>query len=88
MIINVPIYLEVNGRFTPEEGRELSIAMRRALFEFVRKQSGGFFKLETSDGIRRVEILSEQQAVNRFGSKQKLTPSTPPKEKPFLPPGF
>lgn len=79
MIINVPIYLEVEGKFTPQEGRELTLYLRRTVIDYVRKTSGGYFNVDLPEGRKRIEILSEAQAINRFGTNKKVTTNSPQK---------
>lgn len=75
MIINVPVYLEVEGHFSPQEGKELAMILRKLLNDFIRKESGGHFFLNSDQGQKTVKVLSEQQAINRFGVNQSLAVS-------------
>lgn len=81
MIINVPVYLEFDGKFTPQEGRELTLYLRKTVNDYIRKSSGGYFNLEFPSGNLKVIILSEEQAINRFGSGKKVTPNFSQEEK-------
>lgn len=82
MIINCPIYLEVEEKFTPVEGREFTLQLRKLVLEQLQKSSGGKFRIKTDQGrVMTIKILSEAQAVARFGNPLKKVDDPPqPKE--------
>lgn len=79
MIINVPVYLEIEGKFSPVEGRELTLGLRKLLRDSLFNTTGGKLRVKTDEGrILNVVILSEQQAINRFGARlSKVSPNPP-----------
>jgi hypothetical protein len=79
MIINCPIYLEVEQKFTPEEGREFTLGIRKLLRDHLAASTGGSLKIKTDKGqILTIKILSEKQAVDRFGAKVTKVDNQPP----------
>jgi Cu/Ag efflux pump CusA len=69
MIINCPVYLEVDERFTPEEGREFTLALRQYLVSEIVKDTKGAFQVKhTKDGkLYTIKVLTESEAIQRFG---------------------
>lgn len=84
MIINVPVYLEIEGHFSPLEGKEITLGLRKLLKDQLFNATGGKLRVRTDEGrILNVAILSEQQALNRFGAKlSKVTTNLPEGELP------
>lgn len=84
MIINVPVYLEIEGKFSPVEGKELTLGLRKLLRDQLFTATGGKLRVRTDEGrILNVSLLSEQQALNRFGAKlSKVTINPLPGEPP------
>jgi hypothetical protein len=84
MIINVPIYLEIEGKFSPVEGRELTLGLRKLLRDSLFESTGGKLRVKTDEGrILTVALLSEQQAINRFGARlTKASPNPPQGDNP------
>lgn len=70
MIVNCPVYLEVEEKFTPEQGREFTIGIRKLLRDHLVASTGGFFQIRTDQGQKlKIKILSEKQVIDRFGAK-------------------
>lgn len=73
MIINCPVYLEVDGKFTPQEGRELSLGVRKFLVDAILKDTKGSINAvwTRNDGsgntTLKFKVLSESEALARFG---------------------
>jgi len=78
MIINCPVYFEVDEKFAPAEGREFVLGFRKFFRDYLATSSGGKFKVRHDNGrIYTIKILSEKQAVDRFGAKvTKVNPQT------------
>lgn len=67
MIIKVPIYIEVEGRFTPSEGQQLTQDLRIQMTDFFIRQSGGSFKYnDPYYGKGIVKVLTDSQVKNRL----------------------
>jgi hypothetical protein len=83
MIINCPIYLEVNEKFTPQEGREFSIGIRKFIVDQIVKDTRGTFKVVNSvnQKVLTVKILTESEAVQRFGSRISKEETKSPEDK-------
>jgi len=81
MIINCPIYLEVEAKFTPEDGREFTVGIRKLLRDQLVASTGGSLKVRTDKGqTLTIKILSEKQAIDRFGAKMSNL-NNPPTQK-------
>jgi hypothetical protein len=81
MIINVPIYLEVDAKFSPQDGREFTLKLRKLIRDSISESNGGKFRVKDDDGRSyTIKILSENQAIARFGSPLRQDKPQPPKE--------
>jgi hypothetical protein len=84
MIINCPVYLEVDQRFTPTEGREFTLALREYLVTEIIKTPKVLFRVKHSNGVvYTIKVLKESEAIQRFGKPmQKVNKAaTPPSGK-------
>lgn len=80
MIVNCPIYIEVDLKFNPQDGKEFTMYMRKFISDWVAKESGGAFRFQTSEGKPvRVKILSETEVIRRFGNAITPEKTNPPK---------
>lgn len=67
MIIKVPIYIEVEGRFSPSEGQQLTQDLRIQMTDFFIQRSGGSFKYnDPRYGKGIIKVLTETQVRNRL----------------------
>lgn len=68
MIINVAIYLDVEGKFPPDEGRTVAVGIRRefhqGLFKYLQKDM--IYKDSLNGKTYKVRLLSENEAVQKF----------------------
>lgn len=67
MIIKVPIYIEVEGRFSPSEGSDLTRDLRIQMTSFFIQKSGGTFSYsDPKYGKGIIKVLTETQVKNRL----------------------
>lgn len=70
MIVNCPIYVEVEAKFTPEEGKIFTRRIRKLLRDHLLQATHGSLKVRDDEGrILTIKFLSEQEALTRFGTK-------------------
>lgn len=82
MIIKVPIYLEVEGKFTPSQGQEIVQILRSEIKAWITKSAGGYFTFSYDGSRKRCIILSDTQVTKRLtkGTNEMLgSPEIPKK---------
>jgi hypothetical protein len=66
MIIKVPLYLEVEGKFKPEQARNISEEVRTAVSTYFSKVTGGELRVSGHNSVRSLKILSETEVRQRL----------------------
>lgn len=77
MIVNVTMYLDIDGKFSPEQGRQVAVGVRREFIKDIVKIVGNqkmVYKDSSNGSSYPVVLLSEDQAIQRFkrGGPSKL----------------
>jgi hypothetical protein len=83
MIINCPVYLEVDDKFTPQEGREFTLGIRQYLVDSIVKDLKGkpfYVNFPVTGKNYAVRVLTESEALARFGKNVSKSASQASKE--------
>jgi hypothetical protein len=66
MIIKVPLYFEVEGKFKPEQSRKISEEVRLAVSTYFSKVNGGSLRVSGHESVKSLKILSETEVRQRL----------------------